>query len=46
MNRDFSNGMLRSFNFEKIMPTVGRSFGMPYLGSLISNSVGVNGVGG
>ena len=28
------------------MPTVGRSFGMPYVGSLISNSVGVNGVRG
>jgi GH24 family phage-related lysozyme (muramidase) len=46
INSDFSNGMLRSFNFGEIMPTVGRSFGMPYVGSLISNSVGVNGVGG
>ena len=38
--------MLSSSNIGEIMPTVGRSFGMPYVGSLISNSVGVNGVGG
>jgi hypothetical protein len=46
MNSDFSNGMLISFNFGEVMPTVGRSFGMPYVGSLISNNVGVNGVEG